>query len=173
MSVIPKTKFCEIAFIKSVTPIDNNMDDEQLVPFVYIAQDVHIQKILGETFYNHLRTAGAAGTLTDVEKEFLQNYVIYPLAHWTHYEALPSIRTKITNKGTQIESSEHSQSADLNDLKYTRADVRNVAEYYDSILISHLCHNSSTYPTYQNPNADENINSSSRKFFGGVYMPKP
>ncbi len=170
--IIPKTKFIDVSFIKEVTPIQANVDEELIVPFIYISQDVHFMQVLGESFMNHLKTAGANETLTDIEKELLQNFVIYPLAFWTYYEALPSIRTKITNAGTQIENKEFSQSADLEDLKYTRADIRNIAEYYTSILINHLCNNSHLYPLFKNPDSDENVKASGKSFFNGVYLKK-
>ncbi len=171
MAVVPRTKFIDTAFIKEVTPIQDNVDDNLLIPFIYIAQDVHIQKVLGETFYNHLKTAGSNDTLTTVETDLLQNFIIYPLAFWTYYEAFPSLRNKVTNKSISQENSEFSQPSDLDDIRYGRADIRNVAEYYESILITHLCNNPELYPTFQNPDAEENIQKKTKKFFNGVYMP--
>ena len=172
MAVIPKTKFVDIDFIKEVTPIQDNVDDNLLIPFIFIAQDVHIQKVLGESFYNHLKIAGADETLTTVETDLLQNFIITPLAFWTYYEALPSIKIKATNKSVSKESSEFSQPVELDEIKYNRADTRNVAEYYEAILIEHLIRNSELYPLYLNPDPEENIRRKTKKFFNGVYIPK-
>ena len=56
--------FISEARLKSLTAIHDNVEPDDLMPYVVQAQDVYIQDILGTTLYNHLKDAIVANTLT-------------------------------------------------------------------------------------------------------------
>lgn len=167
-----KVKFIGTAYLKENTTIQDNVDDNILVPYIYKAQDIYIQQALGTAFYDVLKNGIVSGSTSADESTLLRDYIQPCLAEWTLYEVLPHINFKLTNKAVSQENSEFSQSSSLDDVKYLRNSVRDMAEFYLERLNKYLCDYSSLYPTYLSPGAKENLAKSSKSYFGGVYIPK-
>ncbi len=167
-----KVKFISITYLKENTTIEDNVDDDKLTPYIYKAQDTHIQQALGSTFYSHLKDAIVNSTLTSDEEVLLRDYIQPCLAEFVLYEVMPFLNFKMTNKAISQENSEFSTSSTLDDLKYLRQTVRDLAEFYLERLIKHLCDYSELFPIYLNPGSDENLEASNKSYFNGVYLPK-
>jgi hypothetical protein len=52
MSFTPKVYFISTQYLRENTPIEDNVDDDKIVPFIIQAQDTYLQEGIGETFYN-------------------------------------------------------------------------------------------------------------------------
>jgi hypothetical protein len=167
-----KVKFISTTYLKENTTIQDNVDDNILVPFIYKAQDTHLQQILGTTFYNTLKNGIASGTTNSDEESLIRDYIQPMVCEWTLYEALPHINYKLTNKAVSQENSEFSQASSLDDIKYLRSSVRDMAEFYTKRLTKYLCDYSNLFPTYMTPDAKENLAKSSKSYFSGIYIPK-
>ena len=120
MSYTPIVYFISTTYLREATPIEDNVDDDKLVPFIVQAQDTYLQQSIGETGYNALKEAVKNNTLTQDEQLFMRNYVQPLVAQYTFYLALPFIAFKATNKSLSKESSEYSQPVDLSELQYIR-----------------------------------------------------
>lgn len=167
-----KVKFISTTYLKENSTIEDNVDDAKLVPFIKKSQDIYLQQILGTTFYNHLKDAIVNNTLTSDEESLIRDYIQPMVAEYTVYESLPFLSNKLTNKSISQENSEFSTPSGLDELKYLRNTVRDMAEFYGKRLAKFLCDNTSLFPVYSNPDANENLSKSSRAYFSGVYVPK-
>ena len=57
MSYTPIVYFISTTYLREVTPIEDNVDDDKLVPFIVQAQDTYLQQSIGETGYDALKEA--------------------------------------------------------------------------------------------------------------------
>lgn len=167
-----KVKFISTIYLKENTTIEDNVDDTKLVPYIYSSQDTHIQQALGTNFYNRLKSGVTQNDLTILEEDFLRDYVQPCLAQWAFYEVFPFLNYKSTNKAVSKESSEFSQPSELDEIKYLRNSIRDLAEFYTRRINQYLCDYGYLFPTYQNPDPYENLPANSKSYFGGVYLHK-
>jgi len=167
-----KVKFISVKYLKENTTIEDNVDDNKLTPFIYKSQDIHIQQALGSAFYTHLKDAIINNSLTSDEEILLRDYIQPCLSEFVLYEAMPFLNFKMTNKAVSQENSEFSTSSTLDDIKYLRQSVRDLAEFYLERLIKHLCDYTSLFPIYQNPGAKENLEKNNKSYFNGMYIPR-
>lgn len=165
-------KFIGTSYLKTHTTIQENVDDNILVPFIEKAQDLHIQQALGSSFYNHLKNAITGSTLTSAETTLIREYIQPALCEWTLYEVLPHIQYKLTNKSVSQQSSEFSQPSTLEDIKYLRNTVRDMAEFFLKRLNKQLCDYPNLYPAFLNPTTPENLARNGKSYFGGIHIPK-
>ena len=164
-------KFISVDYLKENTTIENNVDSSTLSPFIKKAQDTYLQQILGSSFYDHLSDAFVASSLTANEENLIRDYIQQMVAEWTLYLVLPHINYKLTNKAVSQQSSEFSEASTVEEIKYLRNSVRDLAEFYSERLTSYLCDNSSLFPEYNNPDSPENLPKNSRSYFSGIYIP--
>jgi len=164
-----KVKFISTIYLKENTTIEDNVDDNKLVPFIYASQDTHIQQSLGSTFYNRLKSGIVNNDLNTDEEDILRDYIQPCLAQWAFYEVYPFLNYKATNKAVSKENSEWSQASELDEIKYMRNSIRDLAEFYLKRLNTFLCDYSTLFPEYESPDSKENLNQNSKSYFSGVY----
>jgi hypothetical protein len=165
-----KVKFISTVYLKENTTIEDNVDDTKLVPYIYSSQDTHIQQALGTNFYNRLKSGVTNNDLTTLEEDFLRDYVQPALAQWAFYEVFPFLNYKSTNKAVSKESSEFSQPSELDEIKYLRNSIRDLAEFYLRRINQYLCDFGHLFPEYQNPDPYENVVANSKSYFSGLYL---
>lgn len=163
-------RFISTTYLKSNTTIEENVDDAKLVPFILSAQDTHIQLALGTTLYNRLKDGVVNNNLNNDEQELMRTYIQPCLAQWVFYEVFPFLNYKTTNKAISKESSEFSSPSELDEIKYMRNSIRDLAEFYLKRLNVYLCDYSNLYPQYQNPDPLENLPHNSKSYFSGIYV---
>lgn len=169
----PIVKFISPTYFKSNTTVDENVEDDIIVPFIVKAQDVYIQQALGSAFYTRLKEGVENNNLNVNEENLIRDYIQPTLVEWTLYELIPHLNYKFTNKAISQKSSEFSQPSALDEVKYLRQSVRDLAEFYLKRLIKYLCDfGSQQFPLYASPGSNENLKRRNRSYFGGVYIPK-
>jgi hypothetical protein len=167
-----RVKFISTPFLKEHSTLSRNIDDDILIPFIYRSQDINLQQLLGTTFYDRLKAGVVAGNLNTNEENFIRDYVQPMLVEWTVYYALPNINMKYTNKSVTQDSSEFGNPSTLEEVKYLRQNVRDMAEFMSKRLSQFLCDfGDAQFPQYANPDSNENISSNGRAYFSGVYVP--
>jgi len=165
-------KFISCEYVKDNTIIEMNVDDAKINPTIFKVQRVYLQQILGSYFYDHLSEAVANSTLTTAEENLIRNYIQNMLAEYVVYELFPFLNYKSTNKAVSKESSEYSQPADLDEIKYLRSNVKDMAEFFSRRLAKYLCDHQEDFPEYQSPEVPENLPKNNRSYFNGIYMPR-
>ena len=156
--------------IKRFTAIQQNVEDNLIIPYIKKSQDTHIQEMLGTDLFNKIVDEVSAGTITGVYKDLLDKYIQPCLIEWTFYEVVPYINFKLTNKSIVQGNSEFATEVDLEDLKYIRSVSRDMADFYSSRLQGHLKENQQLYPEYLTNSGLDKIKPLKRQnFFGGIY----
>ena len=157
--------------IKKSTTINGNVDAELLLPYIKVAQDIHIHQLLGTDLYDKLASLITAGTMqqavNDDYETLIDKYVQPVLIHYSLYECLPFLSYKIMNKDLVRKISEQSSAASLEDLKYLRNIVLNTAEYYAERLVDWLRNNSDKYPEY-NSNSGADLSPNKEAYYSGM-----
>lgn len=162
-------KFIDAAYLKQHTTIEQNVDDNKLTPFILKSQDTHLQEILGSSFMEHLYNAYLNNTMTNDERNLVIDYIQRMVAEWAFYEAYPHITFKPANKAVVKQNSDNSNPIELDELKYMRNVIRDLAEFYSERLRKYLNYNSELFPEYYNINAPENLPRINRSYFSGIY----
>ena len=159
--------------IKKSTTINGNVDAELLLPYIKVAQDIHIHQLLGTDLYDKLASLITAGTMQDAANDdyetLIDKYVQPCLIHYSLYECLPFLSYKIMNKDLVRKISEQSSPASLEDLKYMRNIVLNTAEYYGQRLVDYLKNNTEKYTEYSS-NTGADISPSNEAYFSGMNL---
>ena len=156
--------------LKKQTPIQQNVDDDLLNPYIFKAQETHIQQILGTNLYEKIMNDVVANNVTGSYLTLLNDYIVPCLIEWTFYEVMPFISLKITNKTIGRGNADYMAEGDLNDLKYLRQTVRDLAEFYGQRIIGYLKQYSNQFPEYTTNSGLDKIVPNSSNYFSGVYL---
>ena len=171
MSFTPKVYFISTEYLRQNTPIEDNVDDSKILPFITQAEDTYLQEVIGETGYNALKDAIVNNTLTSDEQTFIKNYVQPMVAQFSFYLVFPFLNYKATNKSIAKESSEYSQASELDEIKFLRSSILDMAEFYKRRMVKWLLDWPGTFWWYDNPNSRDNLPKSAQSYFTGIYMP--
>ena len=158
--------------LKSSTAINYNVDTAFLLPFLKIAQDKHLQIILGTKLYDKLQDDIAeveGATLTGNYKILVDDYIQDAIIHYALVEALPFISFQIKNGSITQKNSENGTAATRQDVDYLVQKERDSAEFYGQRIVEYLCNDSSSFPEYsQNTGAD--LNPISNAYYTGIKL---
>lgn len=160
--------------LKKNTPIQQNVDDDLLNPYIYKAQETHIQQILGTNLYDSIsdmiinNTIGAPQNVN--YKTLLDDYIGPCLIEYSFYEVMPFISLKITNKSIVRGNAEFANEGDLTDLKYLRQTVADIAQFYAQRLSNFIKQYNYNYPEYFTNSGLDKIVPNSTSYFNGVYI---
>ena len=141
-------RFIKTQYLKDKTIIENNVDDQLLIPNIERGQEIEIQQLLGTNLYNAMKTKVMNNDVTGDYKTLMEDYIQPCLVEWSLYYSLPYFYTKLENSGMIKKDTENTIYAELSDLKYIRNDVRDIAEFYGKRLIDYLCYNTDLFPEY-------------------------
>jgi hypothetical protein len=171
MSYNPVVYFISQEYFYQNTPVEQNVDWDKINPYVVQAQQLYLQQTIGETGLNALSNAVQNNTLTNDEQTFIRNYVQPLVTQYAFWLCLPFINFKATNKALSKESSEYSQPADLEEMKYLRSNVKDAAEFFQRRMVKWLADHPGTFTWYDNPAALDNLPKTPQSYFGGIYTP--
>ena len=109
--------FITEAYIKLKTPITQNVDVNEITPFIATVSDMRIQPILGTYFYNDILTKYNAQTLSP-DEEILVSY-IQPVVAWRSAEdAVFGLSYQLKNKGLQTQFGDNSNSVSIQEVNF-------------------------------------------------------
>jgi len=163
-------RFINVTYIKERTTIESNVDDKKIAPFIMKVQETHLQMALGSTFYLYILDNFNTGNLTPEENILVEEFIKPMVSEWTYYEAYPHISIKTTNKSVSRERSEYSEAVNINDVKWMRSSIRDMAEFYTKRLIKWLTDNHVDFPLYFNPDPKENVRKNKQAYFSGIHI---
>ncbi len=148
------------------TAMNGNVDTDNFIQFVKIAQDKHIENYLGTDLLEVIQTKITGSTLTGDYLTLVNDWVKPCLIHWAMVEYLPFAAYSIANKGVFKHSSENAENASKEEVDFLMEKERDTAQYYTNRLIDHLSFNNSKYPEY-NSNNNEDVNPDKNANFEG------
>lgn len=157
--------------LKQYTPMDSNVEMEEIRPFIIQAQDLKLQSLLGTNFMQDLMAKVDSDSLNEKETELIKYYIQPLLANYTLYLALPNLAYKIHNKAIVQPTSEESTSVSLDIIKYLRDAYKNNSDFYVDRLTDYLCDYSNDFPLYTSTNI-KGMQPMTSKNNSGIYLPK-
>ncbi|WP_165022140.1 DUF6712 family protein [Dysgonomonas sp. ZJ279] len=160
---------------KQHSPVTYNTDITEFVPYISIAQELHIEHVLGEPLMNELQAQITGNILTPHNSDLILK-IAPALSFYAVYQALPFHWAAIVNKGVTVRESENSKSVDITDIAQLRRWIKDDADVLKNQLIDFLSRNSSDYPLWRpiDSACDTSANSGSAKkgFDSGFYFGK-
>ena len=137
------------------TSANGNLDPDKFLPYIRLAQDIHIQNYLGTDLYEKIEADIIAGSLAGVYLTLLENYIKSMLVYWAMVEYLPYSGVNITNGGIYTQNPENATALDKERVDFLIENSRTTAQHYTNRFIEHMNFNQSTYPEYtSNSNGD-------------------
>ena len=136
--------------------LNGNLDSDKMQQFVKLAQDIHLERILGSDLLNKIKAEIIAGTLADPYLTLLTTYIKPMLIHYALVEIIPFNAYQIANGGIFKHNSENSDSVSKNEVDFLMEKYRKVAEHYTERFQKYMSFNGSTFPEW-NSNSNEDI----------------
>ena len=161
--------FVSITEVKKFTALNGNIDDDKLLQFLKIAQDIHICNYLGTRLYKRFQTDILNDDLTEPYLSLLNTYIAPMAIHFAMVEILPFIAFNISNKGVTRLKGETSETVNKSDVDYLIDKEREIAQNYTRKFIDYMNANSNLFPEYFVANTGENYPLNSADF-GGWYL---
>ena len=137
------------------TAMNGNVDTDNFIQYVKIAQDIHIQNYLGTELLNKIKSDIIASTLTGDYQSLVETYVKPMLIHWAMVEYLPFAAYTIANKGVYKHSSDNAENVGKDDVDFLLEKERKIAQHYTQRFIDYMSFNQQLFPEYnENSNGD-------------------
>ncbi|MBB4036982.1 hypothetical protein GGR21_002896 [Dysgonomonas hofstadii] len=152
---------------KQHSPVTSSTDITEFIPYIHIAQELHMLEILGQPLAEELSGQIETNSLTPENSELILK-IAPALSFFAVYQALPFHWATIVNKGITIRESENSKGVDIKDLAQLRLWIKNDAEILKKQLITYLEKNRDKYPLWAPADKYEN----EEKFDSGFYFRK-
>jgi hypothetical protein len=141
------------------TSANGNLDPDKFVPYIRLAQDIHIQNYLGTDLYEKIEKLIRDGELTELLNpnyfNLVKDYVKDMLIYWAMVEYLPYAGVNITNGGIYTHNPENATALDKDRVDYLIENSRTTAQHYTNRFIDYICFNTNLFPEYNsNSNGD-------------------
>jgi hypothetical protein len=146
--------------IKRNTIINGNLDSNEFMQFIKIAQQIHIQNYLGTQLYDKYSDLIASGDINDPQYasylSLLTDYIQPMLIHFAMVDYVPFAGVQIKNGGLFKHRSETADVPTKEEVDALTQKYRNFAEFYTRRFIDYMgIYASQNYPEYYlNANAD-------------------
>ena len=138
--------------LKSQSPIDPNVDSDELRYGIQQAQNIYIQETLGTNFYNEILNQVEDGSISlsanTYNKELLDNFIQPALVAYSYYIILDNMFVKLVNVGLQQFRSEQSNPVGIKEFQYLKDQARDRAQFLDNLMRRHLVFENWKYPRY-------------------------
>jgi len=155
--------------IKRFSILNGNLDTDDFIQYLKIAQDITIQNYLGTDLYNKFQTLIISGDINQVGflkyKTLLSNYIKPMLIHWSMVHYLPFAAYTIANKGVYKHSSENATNVEKNEIDFLVEKERDIAEHYTQRFIDYMCFQQQEFPEYTS-NSNDDMNPDTNNFYG-------
>jgi len=151
------------------TAMNGNVDPDKFTAFIKIAQDIHIQNVLGSNLFQKINDDIVAATIANPYLSLLTTYIKPMLIHWAMVEYLPFAAYTIANKGVYKHGSENADTISVDELNVLISKERSIAQHYQERFIDYICQNSSTYPEYSSNTGEDMYPDKNQNFTSWVF----
>lgn len=138
------------SWMKENTPLGQNVDYQDIKPFIEPAGDMYIKPEIGKSLYDRLKQSIIDNDYNSDEL-ILLNLIRPAVCYYTLYMAMPFIQTKIRNAGLVKNADTTIQTISRQDMLDLRQETLNLASFYLGKITEWMCLYSSKYPQYSNP----------------------
>ena len=155
--------------IVKFTALNGNIDTDNFIQWIKVAQDIHIQNYLGTNLLEKIKTDIINNTLANPYLSLLNSYIKPMLIHFAMVEYLPFSAYTIANKGVFKHTSENATSVEKNEVDFLVEKERMIAQNYTERFITYINFNNSLFPEYSN-NSNADMFPSTQNNFTGWYI---
>jgi hypothetical protein len=161
--------------LKAYTTLNQNIDMSLLTSCIFIAQEIHLQALIGTKGYNYyqnlVRDNQLSGTtISTADRTMLDDYFAPYLVHAAAYEAMPEIFARKMNKAITIGNTEQGTSIDIKGMSYLREIELSRYNFYAQRMMDFLLGNPSDYPWYYQYGNIQDMPPQKTQYFGGVWF---
>lgn len=155
--------------IVKFTVLNGNVDTDNFIQWVKVAQDIHIQNYLGTDLIQRIQTDIINDTLSGDYLNLVVTYVKPMLIHFAMMEYLPFAAYTIANKGVYKHNSENSTNVEKNEIDYLVEKEKSIAQHYTERFIDYMSFNQSLFPEY-NSNSNGNMYPDTQNNYTGWFI---
>lgn len=161
--------FISTGYVKGLTTVHANVNDDLIVRCIKKAQDIYIHTCLGTDLYEAMETKVTNSTVAG-DYLTLMNKIQPALAWFVVSDLVMEDTFKIMNKSVANKSSENAQPVDFETAVKISARYKDTAEWYLKRLNDYLCEYEDLYPEYDSNNTADKLNPSGKSFSSPIYL---
>jgi hypothetical protein len=163
--------------LKAFTNVNKNVDISAIRAEIGVAQDLHLQPLLGTRFYNHLldQVSATGNTFNADELILVNDYISNYLIQVAYYEMIPHLHLRTMNVGivepAALEGGRN--GVDIETMKYLRTIQKQRADFYMMRLQDYLItgKGQNKFPDYNTQTTmDGMIANRSEKYNSPIYL---
>tara|TARA_R100000655_G_scaffold48668_2_gene86128 strand:- start:3166 stop:3747 length:582 start_codon:yes stop_codon:yes gene_type:complete len=156
--------------LKKDTALGGSVDDNLIMPYILLAQDMYILPILGTDLDAKIKSDIQAGSLTGNYKTLVETYIQPALVQFSFAELAPFMRLRFVNNAIVVMgATEQSSSATFEDLSPIISRSQDAAEFYRQRCIDYLRNNSSLFSEYTS-NTGSDLDPTTANYFAGIQL---
>ena len=161
--------------LKAFTNVNKNVDIDTIRAEIGIAQDIHLQNLLGTLFYDHLldQVSVTGNTFNADELILVNDYIADYLIQTSYYEMIPHLHVRTMNRGLVVGDMESARSVDMETMKYLRTIQKQRADFYMMRLQDYLItgRGQGKFPQYNTQSTiDGMLPNKSDKYNSPIYL---
>ena len=167
---IQHTLYISATRIKKDTALGGSVDDNIIMPYILLAQDMFILPVLGTDLDAKLKSDIQGGSLTGDYKTLVETYIQPALVQFSFAELAPFLRLRFVNNAIVIMgATDQSDSASYEDIKPLMDRAKDAAEFYRQRLIDYIRNNTSSFPEYSS-NTGADLDPTTRNYYAGMNL---
>lgn len=161
--------------IKAFTNINKNVDMDTIRAEIGIAQDIHLQTLLGTKFYNNLlsKVSSTGNTFNSDELTLVNDYIAPYLIQTAYFEMIPHLHYRTMNRAIVVGDMESASGVDIETMKYLRTIQQQRSDFYKMRLVDYLMtgRGQNLFPDYNNYSTiDGMIPDKTSKYNSPIYL---
>ena len=169
---IQHTLFISATRLKKDTALGGSVDDNLIMPYILLAQDMNILPVLGTDLYEALKTKIQGDSLTGDYKTLMETYIQPALVQFAFAQLAPYLRLRFVNNAVVVMGgTEQSSSATYEDIKPLMDTATDAAQFYRQRLIDYITDKgSATFPEYASNNDAGEMSPTVRNYYAGLNL---
>ena len=167
---IQHTLYISSTRLKKDSAIGGSVDDNLIMPYILLAQDMNILPILGTDLDAKLKSDIQGGSLTGAYKTLVETYIQPALVQYSFVSLVPYLRLRFVNNAVVVMgATDQSSSASSEDLEPLMNTATDAAEFYRQRCIDYLRNNTSSFSEYSS-NTGADLDPTTRNYYAGINL---
>ena len=167
---IQHTLYISSTRLKKDSAIGGSVDDNLIMPYILLAQDMNILPILGTDLDAKLKSDIQGGSLAGAYKTLVETYIQPALVQYSFVSLVPYLRLRFVNNAVVVMgATDQSSSASYEDLEPLMNTATDAAEFYRQRCIDYLRNNTSSFSEYSS-NTGADLDPTTRNYYAGINL---
>lgn len=161
--------------LKAYSFLHQNTDQALLTAGIFMAQEIHLQVILGTRGYDYymnlvksVQLSGA--TMSQADKIMLDEYIAPSLIWAGYYEILPELFAHKMNKAIVVGNTQEGTSVDIKGMQWYRDNAAQKYQFYFQRLMDRVMAYPNDYPWYFSYTNKDGMPNSKQNYFSGIHI---